>query len=169
MKTVYLVRHAKSSWDYPELTDFERPLNKRGRKNAPEMGERLKSRKVKFDLAYSSPAIRAAQTARIITKYVHYGRKQITYLEKLYHCEPQDMIEVIEATDEQNETIAIFGHNPSLNGFVYNFFNDFHENIPTCGVFAIESDAEKWADFSRSKMKCVFFDYPKNKQDSNAG
>ena len=163
MKFVYLVRHAKSSWDYPDLSDFERPLSKRGRKAAPLMGGRLKKKNVKFDLVYSSPAIRAAQTARIISKYVHYGRKQINYLEKLYHCEPRDMIEVIEETDDENESIAIFAHNPSLNGFVYNFFEDFHENIPTCGIFAIESSAARWADFSQSEMKMLFFDYPKNK------
>ena len=82
--------------------------------------------KVQLDQVYSSPAIRAAQTARIITKYIFYGRKQINYLEKLYHCEVREMIEVIESTDDENKSIAVFGHNPSLNGFAYNFFKDFH-------------------------------------------
>ena len=84
MKTLYLVRHAKSSWKYPNLDDFERPLNKRGRKNAPFMGKVLKELKVSPDLIISSPANRAAMTARIIAGKINYPLENILYSETIY-------------------------------------------------------------------------------------
>jgi phosphohistidine phosphatase len=116
MKTLYLVRHAKSSWKYPNLDDFERPLNKRGRKNAPFMGTILKKLKVAPDLLISSPANRAAITARIIAAKINYPLEKIRYRESIYEFSEDALIHVIKQIDDSVNKAMIVGHNPATNG-----------------------------------------------------
>jgi phosphohistidine phosphatase len=113
MKTLYLVRHAKSSWKYPNLDDFERPLNKRGRKNAPFMGTILKKLKVAPDLLISSPANRAAITARIIAAKINYPLEKIRYRESIYEFSEDALIHVIKQIDDSVNKAMIVGHNPA--------------------------------------------------------
>ncbi|HGY11795.1 MAG TPA: histidine phosphatase family protein, partial [Desulfobacterales bacterium] len=114
MKTIYLVRHAKSSWKYPDLDDFERPLNKRGRKNAPFMGTILKKLKVAPDLIISSPANRAAATARIIANKIRYPLEKIRYSENIYEFSANVLIHFIQQIDDDANKVMVVSHNPAL-------------------------------------------------------
>ena len=114
MKTIYLVRHAKSSWKYPNLDDFERPLNKRGRKNAPFMGSILKKLKVAPDLILSSPANRASMTARIIANKISYPLEKICFSESIYQFSANALIDAIKHLDDVVNKAMLVGHNPAL-------------------------------------------------------
>ena len=161
MKTLYLVRHAKSSWKYPQLDDFERPLNKRGRKNAPFMGSILKELTVSPDLIVSSPANRAAMTARIIAAALDYPLEDICYSEAIYEFGEKALIDVVkEIKDEVNQAMVV-GHNPAINGLANYIGDQPIGNIPTCGVFCIELDIASWSNIKAHCGKVKFFEYPK--------
>jgi len=161
MKTLYLVRHAKSSWKYPELDDFERPLNKRGRKNAPLMGKILKKLKVAPDLVISSPATRAAMTARIIADKIDYPLEEIRYSESMYEFSEDALIHVIEQIDDVVNNAMLIGHNPELTHFANYISDDPISNIQTCGVFCVNLDISSWAKISEHCGKLEFFEFPK--------
>ena len=161
MKTIYLVRHAKSSWKYPNLDDFERPLNKRGRKNAPFMGAILKKLKVAPDLIISSPANRASTTARIIAYNINYALEKIQYSESIYEFSANALIDVIEHLDDDIKKAMLVGHNPALTDLA-NYIGDTPiSNIPTSGVFCADLDITSWAKISDSCGELKFFEYPK--------
>ncbi len=161
MKTIYLVRHAKSSWKYPDLDDFERPLNKRGRKSAPFMGTILKKLKVAPDLILSSPANRASMTARIIADKIDYPLEKIRYRESIYEFSANALIEVIEHLDDVINKAMLVGHNPALTDLA-NFIGDKPiSNIPTSGVYCADLDIPSWAKISDSCGKSKFFEFPK--------
>ena len=161
MKTLYLVRHAKSSWKYPNLDDFERPLNKRGRKNAPFMGTILKKLKVAPDLLISSPANRAAITARIIAAKINYPLEKIRYRESIYEFSEDALIPVIKQIDDRVNKAMVVGHNPATNGFANYIGDQPISNIPTCGVFCVELDISSWAKVKEHCGKLKFFEFPK--------
>lgn len=161
MKTIYLVRHAKSSWKYPNLDDFERPLNKRGRKSAPFMGTILKKLKVAPDLILSSPANRASMTARIIADKISYPLEKIRYSESIYEFSANVLIDVIEHLDDVVNKAMLIGHNPALTDLA-NYFGDKPiSNIPTCGVFCADLDIPSWVKISDHCGKLNFFEFPK--------
>ncbi len=161
MKTLYLVRHAKSSWKYPNLDDFERPLNKRGRKNAPFMGTILKKLNVAPDLILSSPANRASMTARIIAEKIGYPLENICYSEDVYEFSANALIDVIKHLDDVINTAMLVGHNPALTELA-NYIGDTPiGNIPTSGVFCAELDIPSWTKIGDRCGKMIFFEYPK--------
>jgi phosphohistidine phosphatase len=159
MKILYIIRHAKSSWEDISLSDFERPLNKRGEKDAPFMGKVLKELHVRPDIVYSSPALRAKMTAEIITKEVHYD-KDILFVDAIYEADVRTLHEFITTIDDENSIVFLFGHNTSLNEVAYKYVG-FNENIPTCGVVSIVFDIENWSEISERNAKFLSFDYPK--------
>ena len=161
MKTLYLVRHAKSSWKYPRLDDFERPLNKRGRKNAPFMGSILRELKVSPDLIVSSPANRAAVTARIIAAALDYPLEDIRYSEAIYEFGEKALIEVVKEIDDDVNQAMVVGHNPATNGLANYIGDQSIGNIPTCGVFCVELDIASWSNIKAHCGKVKFFEYPK--------
>ena len=162
MKSVILVRHAKSSWDSADLTDFERPLNERGKKDAPEMAQRLKKRKVTIDAFISSPAKRAKKTAELFAKELADGKPGIIFIEELYHAGPDTFLSVIQKASDQFDCIAIFSHNPGITDFVNSLTEEVRtDNMPTAGVFAIRANIPSWKDFALGKNEFLFFDYPK--------
>ena len=161
MKTIYFLRHAKSSWKYPDLDDFERPLNKRGRKNAPFMGRILKKLKVAPDLVLSSPANRAATTARMIAAKIRYPLEKIRYSESIYEFSENALIAVIKQIDDGVNTAMIVGHNPATNGLANYIGDQPIGNIPTSGVCCIELDISSWANISEHCGKLKFFEFPK--------
>jgi phosphohistidine phosphatase len=161
MKTLYLVRHAKSSWKYPNLDDFERPLNKRGRKNAPFMGKLLKKLKVAPDLVISSPANRAAMTARIIAAAINYPLENILYSEAIYEFSENVLIHVVKQIDDAVNKAMVVGHNPATNGLANYIGDQPISNIPTCGVFCVELDISSWAKIGEHCGKLKFFEFPK--------
>ena len=161
MKTLYLIRHAKSSWKYPNLDDFERPLNKRGRKSAPIMGKILKKLKVAPDLVLSSPANRAAMTARIIAASINYPLENIRYNEAIYEFSESALIHVVKRIDDAVNKAMVVGHNPAINGMANYIGDQPISNIPTCGVFCVELDISSWTKISEHCGKLKFFEFPK--------
>ena len=158
MKKLFIVRHAKSSWDFPELDDYDRPLNKRGKKNAPEMGQRLAKKNVRPDKMISSPAKRAAGTARRIAEEISFPVKKIAKEPLMYHGSTRNMLSVIQGVEDDVNTLMIFGHNPGLTDLT-NYISDSDiYNIPTCGI---DFDVTSWQDVSQDTGKLVSFDYPK--------
>lgn len=161
MKKLYLARHAKSSWDYPELSDFERPLNKRGKRDAPYMGKVLHDLNVRPDKIISSPAIRAYFTARTIASRLNYPVEKIDTSEIIYEAGAGELIEFIQSISDDINTLMLFGHNPSLT-LTSNYLSDRSlDNIPTCAIVCIEFDVDSWSQVKTDKGKFLFFEYPK--------
>lgn len=163
MKTLLLVRHAKSSWTDPDMDDFDRPLNKRGKLAAPEMAERIVSRGTVPQLIVSSPAKRARSTAKIMAKEWNYPRQAILLEEELYLCYASTFLKVITKIDDDFDSVAIFAHNPGITDFANYLTEEMRiDNVPTAGIFAISADTDSWKDFDRAPKRFLFFDYPKN-------
>jgi phosphohistidine phosphatase len=162
MKRLLVIRHAKSSWDLSTLTDFERPLNERGKKDAPVMAQRLLDRKINIDVFISSPAKRAKKTAEFFCKAYNRNTDQIIFIPALYHASVSTFYEVVCQLNNAYNCAAVFSHNPGITEFV-NLLSEAEKiaNMPTCGVFAIQINTTAWKDFSLSKKDLLFFDYPK--------
>ncbi len=164
MKTLYLVRHAKSSWDYPHLRDADRPLNDRGEKNAPEMASRLKQKNIIPDKIISSPARRAMDTCIIFSDILGYSTGKIIEDRRIYHAAEEDLLEVIKETDNQINSVMLFGHNPGFNWLAEGLTGEDLGNIPTCGIVACKVNISIWKEIGPGTGELVFFDYPKKAQ-----
>ena len=161
MKTLLLIRHAKSDWGDASLSDFDRPLNQRGKNDAPVMAHRLLDKKIKINAFISSPAKRAKKTATVFAEAYKWNKEDIVLKDELYGAEPPVFFDVITATDNKLDSIAIFSHSPGITEFA-NLLTDARiDNIPTCGIFAVQVDCKKWADFKNAKKEFWFFDFPK--------
>ncbi|MGI9541890.1 MAG: SixA phosphatase family protein [Cyclobacteriaceae bacterium] len=161
MKTLYLVRHAKSSWDFPHLSDFNRPLNKRGKKNAPEMGKRMAMKNISPDLLLASPAKRAFSTAKSVAKELNYAVEMIQTDESIYHAGVGDLLFAIQKVSDQYQSLMLFGHNPGFTDLANDLTGELIANVPTAGVVAIEFQADQWSAVNLGQGKMLFFDYPK--------
>ena len=166
MKTIILVRHAKSSWKNASLDDFDRPLNKRGKMNAPFMGKKLQERRIMPDLILSSPAKRARKTAVAVAKAIGYPKKKIIFDEKIYHASAWYLFEMVRNLDDDYETIMLFGHNPGFNDFADMLLkkNQVY-NIVTTGVYCIKFNVDQWKNMREGQGESVFYDYPKRYQE----
>lgn len=162
MKTLYIVRHAKSSWDDPYLDDFDRPLNGRGKRNVPDMGQRLSKLGVKPDLLLSSPANRAITTARGIASVIGYSKDDISQNRGLYHASSSSIIEIISETDDQVNTLMIFGHNPGFTSLISALSGFNLYNLPTCGICGIRFPINSWRAIHTLKGEKFYYDYPKS-------
>lgn len=158
---LYLIRHAKSSWENTALSDFERPLNDRGERDAPVMGQRLKIRNVTPDLILSSPANRAFKTATIIAASIGYPAEKIKTDKNLYHAEDAELLRIVQQLDDAHQCVWLFGHNPGLTDFVNQLTTEFIDNIPTCGIVACSLAVTTWDEVDWKKGTVVYFDYPK--------
>lgn len=161
MKTLYLIRHAKSSWDTNDVNDFDRPLNDRGKKNAPEMAKRLVLRKLEIDQFISSPAKRAKTTASLFIKEFGRKDKEILLIPELYEAGAPALRKVVSHINSSINSAAIFAHNPGISDFANSLTDVRIENIPTCGIFAVNAKVDDWAQFMDAKKTFLFFDYPK--------
>ena len=161
MKELILIRHAKSSWKDSSLDDRERPLNKRGERDAPEMGARLARRKHKPNLIVSSPAVRALETARIIARKLGYPRKDIAVEDRLYGAGVAELLDVIRNTDESVTTLMLFGHNPGLTELANHLGPRPIPNLPTCGVLHLRFETETWSVVGYARGDELLFDFPK--------
>ena len=162
MKTLILVRHAKSSWDDIGIDDFERPLNDRGKHDAPMMAKRLKNKDINIDVFISSPAKRALRTAKYFAEEFGVEKKEIEEVKKLYGASVSDFLEVVTNIKDKYKNIVLFSHNPGITEFANTLTSVHIDNMPTCSMFAVQADTDKWADFLQSEKKFLFFDYPKN-------
>lgn len=161
MKTLLLIRHAKSDWSTPSLSDFERPLNERGKRDAPLMVKRLLDKKIKIDAFVSSPAKRAKKTASIFAKEYDNGKDEIIFYEELYAAPEEVFYDVIGKLDDRFDTVAVFSHNPGITDFANSLTDARIDNIPTCGIFAVKIKIKKWKDFKEGDKEFWFADYPK--------
>ena len=152
-KTLYLLRHAKSSWKNMTLSDFDRPLNKRGKHDAPFMAEKMKEKGISTQVIISSPAKRAKKTAKIFSKILD---STLHLDERLYGAEIHVMINIIQEAFEQYNEVMIVGHNPELSMLNDTLSDKEIFNIPTCGIVAIA-----FTEFKTQKGKQIFFEYPK--------
>ena len=161
MKQLLLIRHAKSSWDDPSLSDFERPLNERGKKDAPEMAKRLRDKKIEIDAVVSSPAKRARQTAKYFVKKFDLKKKNVVLESKLYEAGDENFYEVVENLKNKWDSVAIVSHNPGITSFAHSLTEIKVDDMPTCSVFAFKISADRWKDFRDARKEFLFFDYPK--------
>jgi phosphohistidine phosphatase len=161
MKTLILVRHAKSSWDTPDTNDIDRPLNERGKKDAPEMAKRLKDRKIDIDLFVSSPAKRARKTAKYFAEEFDVKKEDIKIVDDLYLASQSSFLKTITALGDKKDVVALFSHNPGITEFANSLTNTRIDDMPTCSVFALKVDTKSWADFESAEKKFLFFDHPK--------
>jgi len=161
MKNLFLIRHAKSSWDFPNLTDIERPLNSRGKKDAPMMGQRLSAMGIKPDLIITSPAKRARKTAKKIAKETGYPANKIITNNNLYSAGVTTLLQVIRAIENQYNKVFMFGHNPEFTALANLLTHRQIYNVPTCGICYIAFEIESWRHVTEGKGKLKLYDYPK--------
>ena len=162
MKTLTLVRHAKSSWNHPGLADFERPLNKRGERDAPTMGSRLAARNIQPQIIVSSPAVRALTTAKVIASALGYQSAEIITDERIFHAYSNQLLDVIRDFDASLQHVMLVGHNPGLTDLVEQLAQAGISNIPTCGIVILDFSIDHWRDVIDGAGEMLLFDYPKN-------
>ncbi|MCX2574838.1 SixA phosphatase family protein [Pedobacter sandarakinus] len=162
-KQLLLVRHGKSDWGNVNLKDFDRPLNKRGKENAPEMAERLLNKGFKFDLIVSSPAKRAKSTAKYFAET--YKTEEINYEELIYEAGSNTLLKVVNDFDDAADTVIMFGHNPGFTDLANLLGDGDIYNIPTAGMVLLSFPFESWKMVSAGTGEQVFFDYPKNSDE----
>ena len=163
MKYIYLVRHAKSSWKDKLLSDRQRPLNKRGKENAPVMAERLRARGGQPDLIISSPAKRARMTAKKLAAGIGYDFEQLATDERLYFHDMEGVLEVIQDTPESAQSVMVVGHNPDMTELLNLLAGHVTGNMPTCAIATL-SIKGKWQDVRLGMADLVDYDFPKKEQ-----
>jgi phosphohistidine phosphatase len=164
MKTLILVRHAKSSHNLSASNDFDRPLNDRGFREASEMGKRLFKKNIHIDQFVSSPALRARTTAELFV--AEYGRKlkEILFVSSLYHADSDIFNEVVSKLDDTYDHVALFSHNPGITDFAGSLTSAQISHMPTGSVFAVTAPVDSWKDFSSVEKSFLFFYKPEEKQ-----
>ena len=138
MKTLYIVRHAKSSWKYDDIDDSDRPLKKRGINDAYLMSKKLKAKINRPDVFVSSSANRALHTAIIFSNSFKYPLSNLKISKSLYNFSDGYLVKTIKALDDGFDSAIIFSHNHGINDFVNSFGDKFNQNVPTCGIVGIK-------------------------------
>lgn len=159
MKNLFLIRHAKSSWKNPHLSDFDRPLNKRGKENLKLMSKFFAEKFSKPDLILSSPAVRAKVTALGFAEKLDYNDEKIIFLDELYMADSKDIAKIISSQNDGFNSIALFGHNPGFTDFVNLYSKSFLENIPTCGIVHLTMELN-WKEIRQGAFSLKQFYYP---------
>jgi len=163
MKRLTLVRHSKSDWSLPGQQDWDRALNKRGQRDAPEMARRLRARKLKPDAILSSPAVRALATATIMARELKIAPSIVRQDERLYLAGPADMLTVIRELGGDTRHLMVFGHNPGITEFANRLSaGDRIDNMPTSAVFTATFAIADWSELDWGSGQDAQFDYPKN-------
>lgn len=161
MKTLYIVRHAKSSWDYPELPDIQRPLLEKGKKRTKRIIDDLLRRETVVDLIITSPAVRATETARILGKALHRDEKEIQTDSLLYYTDAERLFNLFFDLPSRVDSLMIVGHNPTLTNFANHFLEKKIDSISTSGIVCLDFDTDNWADIDAMNSKLRFFITPK--------
>ena len=165
-KELILVRHAKSSWGDINLDDHDRPLNRRGERNAPEMGVRLAGTGVRPQAMFTSTALRAATTAEIIAEAIGFPQGEIVKEPGLYHADVEDWLTWITGLDNAWNTVMAFGHNPGITELAAGVWGLPVQNVPTCGVVSLRFEISEWEKTTTRKPAVALFDYPKNEKET---
>jgi phosphohistidine phosphatase len=161
LKTLTILRHAKSSWSDTSLSDAKRPLNRRGKHDAPMMGERMRVHGIRPSLIVSSPATRAWSTAKIIAEAINYPREFLQKEKSLYLAPLGVILDVVMAQDSGFNNLMIVGHNPGLTDFVDFLVPGLTNNLPTAGVVSVEIEQDDWSLYERPAAKLLVHDWPK--------
>lgn len=161
MKTLLLIRHAKSSWKNSDLSDYQRPLNKRGLRDAPYMGKRIAHWGCQPEQIISSPSLRALTTAKPIATELNYNPINIIENEKIYGAGDQELVQIIQSFDDQFENIMLVTHNPGITNLANGLTNENILNIPTCGALQISFEIDNWRDIKDHTGILIEFNYPK--------
>ena len=161
MKTLYLLRHAKSSWEDPELKDIERPLAARGTKDVPVMAARFQDRGKEVDCIISSSANRAKSTARLFAESIGYDVESIISNTELYFAGISMFLKTASHVNDSCASAMLVGHNPTITDFVNEMTNTDIENVPTCGLIELHLSIDSWADINTGGAILEDFDYPK--------
>ena len=161
MKTLTLVRHAKSSWHDTNLSDRERPLNKRGLRDAPIMGRRAVEAGIRPSLIISSPAVRAWTTAKVFATELGYPVEFLQREDDIYLASLDRLLEVVASQDAGFNNLMVFGHNPGLTDFANYLSPGLTNNLPTAGIVSVEFDRDDWMLFEKPAIELLVYDYPK--------
>jgi len=164
-KIIWLVRHAKSSWDSDAVTDHDRPLNKRGMKDAQMMGRRLKKLKTIPQLIISSSATRAQMTAKLIAQEIGYKRNHIEIDPDIYGAGIRGLTEIICHLDDSLNQVMLVGHNPDITETINWLANTYIDNSPTCSITTLQVGSDSWSGFTKGAADLVRYDYPKKEFD----
>lgn len=162
MKTLYLLRHAKSSWSFDELSDQERPLNDRGRADAPLMGQALAKRRICPDTVVSSPAVRAMSTAVLVAREMQYPHDKIVVEPGIYGADVDDFLAIIRNLPDSAASALVVGHNPTITETANELSPSSLNEMPTAAVVCLRFACEHWAEVSKANAEFYFYDYPRN-------
>lgn len=161
MKKIYLIRHAKSSWKYRELRDFERPLKNRGKKDAEIMANHLKDKIACPEYWMSSPAKRAWNTALIFAKILECPEDEIHEQSSIYASSVTEMLALIYSLPQDKTEVVMFGHEPTLSYLCEYLSSRSFEKVPTSGVVALTFNVSQWNQITENSAHIDFFIYPK--------
>lgn len=165
MKTLVLMRHGKSSWEY-DVPDIDRPLKKRGINDSQRVSEEFLTKNLEIDLVLSSPANRALSTCKLFIKELKISKNEINVEPNLYDFGGSDVIDVIKSLDNQYNTVILFGHNHAFTSISNIFGNQFIENVPTAGLVVIDFDVESWQTIQNGTTRFTIF--PKELKDDRS-
>lgn len=162
MKTLFIVRHGKSDWSYPDVRDIDRSLKERGVNDGYRMAGRMLEKNLIPDLLISSTAARATQTALIFLRVLDIADDKLVFDKNLYLADEDDILSVIYAVDDSVENLMIFGHNPGFTYLANSLSNLNIMNVPTTGLVSLKFDIKSWNEISRGKIAEEEFDFPRN-------
>ena len=162
MKILYLMRHAKSSWDFPELSDHDRPLNAKGRKDAPLMGRQLLSRDITLDLILSSTAVRALTTATLVAKELNYDLEKLQVEPEIFEADRNGLLRIIKQVPDDIDCLMMVAHNYPISELANLLAPEAVGEMPTAAVVALRFDSRTWLDIEEVPSKLLFYDFPKN-------
>jgi phosphohistidine phosphatase len=157
LKTLYLIRHAKSGWSIEDQPDADRPLNERGYKDAHLVSEYLHKEEVKPDVIISSPAVRAMTTALIFAGKLHYPKEALLLNEDLYDTDKEKYLSTIHSIDDRYSKAMLFGHNPIITETSHYLAEKAIEEMPTCCVIALTFEADLWHKIAKKSGLLDFF------------
>lgn len=160
MKTLYIVRHAKSSWDDPQLRDVDRPLIEKGIKKTGRVSDFLMPKGLKVDLIISSPAVRARETAKLYAPTFAYDPDKIIIDPKIYEHSANSLMEILFELDNTIRSVMLVGHNPGFTDFANRFLDSTIDWLPTSGIVCINFQTDKWEEISITKKSTSFVVYP---------
>jgi phosphohistidine phosphatase len=161
-RRLILIRHAKSSWDHPDLEDFERPLNARGRRDAPRMAEHLRASGLKPDRLLSSPALRAVSTARAFAAGLSMDLRDVALDSRIYEASAGELCAVVHSQPDEARTLMLFGHNPGISQFArWLCAESAVSDVPTCAVIELEFDIDRWSQLAPGQARLAGYHVPR--------
>ena len=161
MRWIHLIRHAKSSWRQAHLTDFDRPLNDRGKRDAPLMGSKLSELDCSPDRIVSSPADRALTTATRIAEALGYPINELETHHGIYAASVDELIVLISQFSTNLRRVCLVGHNPAITNLSNYLTDEYIDNVPTCGIVHIQLGIDHWCQISQGTGTRLFFITPK--------